>query len=233
MLEIHCISERRVLCCPDQKYRPGCPCSPSSRTSISACPMPRGCPRHMVKETKEVIAMARKFNQEVARPLALELDRKTHEDPDYMPWDLVEKANRWGFYTMWIPKLFGGKGYNMPSMSYFVEEVGSVCLGIANVIGVHYLGMAGVMSSANARLTKKDHERGDRRREDRQTVPHRAGHHRTRGRHRRGGGRPGGQGQGHAAMPRGSRAATSSTAPRCSSPWGTSPPGPCSMPTPT
>jgi len=112
-------------------------------------------PKHMVRQTREIIAIARKFNQEVARPIALELDRKTHEDPDYMPWDLVELCNRWGFYTMWIPKMFGGKGYNMPSMSYFVEEVGSVCLGIANVIGVHYLGVAGVMSSANARLTKR------------------------------------------------------------------------------
>ena len=112
-------------------------------------------PKHMVRQTREVIAIARKFNQDVARPMALELDRKTHEDPDYMPWDLVELCNRWGFYTMWIPKMFGGKGYNMPSMSYFVEEVGSVCLGIANVIGVHYLGVASVTSSANARLTKR------------------------------------------------------------------------------
>ncbi len=109
-------------------------------------------PRGMVKETREVVAIARKFNEEVARPRALELDRKTHEDPDYMPWDLVELANRWGFYTMWIPRMFGGRGYNLPSMSYFSEEVGSVCLGIMNVIGVHYLGVAGVISSANTKL---------------------------------------------------------------------------------
>ncbi|HNU75037.1 MAG TPA: acyl-CoA dehydrogenase family protein, partial [Deltaproteobacteria bacterium] len=109
-------------------------------------------PKGMVKETREVVAIARKFNEEVARPRALELDRKTHEDPDYMPWDLVELANRWGFYTMWIPRMFGGRGYNLPSMSYFSEEVGSVCLGIMNVIGVHYLGVAGVISSANTKL---------------------------------------------------------------------------------
>ncbi len=112
-------------------------------------------PGHMVRETKEVVAIARKFNDEVARPRALELDRKTHEDPGYMPWELVEIANRWGFYTMWVPKIFGGKGYNMPSMSCFAEEVGSVCLGILNVIGVHYLGVAGVVASANTRLAKR------------------------------------------------------------------------------
>lgn len=112
-------------------------------------------PAHMVGQIREVVAVARKFNEEVARPLALELDRKTHEDPGYMPWDLVETANRWGFYTMWIPKMFGGKGYNLPSMSYFSEEVASACLGIMNVIGVHYLGVAGIISAANTRLAKR------------------------------------------------------------------------------
>ena len=112
-------------------------------------------PTAMVMETKQVIAIARQFNDEVARPLALALDRKTHEDPDYLPWDLVEKANKRGFYSMWIPKIFGGKGYNLPSMSYFSEEVGSVCLGIMNVIGVHYLGVAGLLTSYNTPLIKR------------------------------------------------------------------------------
>jgi acyl-CoA dehydrogenase len=112
-------------------------------------------PKAMVKETQEVVAIARKFNDEVARPLSLELDRKTHEDPNYFPWELVKKANEWGFYTMWVPKIFGGKGFNMPSMSYFVEEIGSVCLGIANVIGVHYLGVSGLMMAGNAKVVKK------------------------------------------------------------------------------
>ena len=112
-------------------------------------------PKAMVKETQEVVAIARKFNDEVARPLYLELDRKTHEDPNYFPWDLVKKANEWGFYTMWVPKIFGGKGYNMPSLSYFVEEIGSVCLGIANVLCVHYLGVSGLMMAGNAKVIKK------------------------------------------------------------------------------
>lgn len=112
-------------------------------------------PGHMVKETREVIAMARKFNDEVAKPLALKLDRLTHEDPDYLPWELVEEANRWGFYSMWVPKIFGGQGYNLPSIAFFSEEVASVCAGIVNVIGVHYLAVAGLISSGNVRLTKR------------------------------------------------------------------------------
>jgi acyl-CoA dehydrogenase len=112
-------------------------------------------PKGMIKETHEVVAMARRFNDEVARPLSVELDRRTHEDANYLPWDLVKKANEWGFYTMWVPRIFGGKGYNMPSLSYFVEEIGSVCLGIANVIGVHYLGIAGLMMAGNTSVIRK------------------------------------------------------------------------------
>jgi acyl-CoA dehydrogenase len=112
-------------------------------------------PKGMVKETREIIALARKFTTEVVKPVALKLDRITHEDPDYMPWELVKKANEWGLYTKWIPRMLGGHGYNNPSMSYFIEEVGSVCLGIANVIGVHYLGVAGIACSGNLRVSKK------------------------------------------------------------------------------
>ena len=109
-------------------------------------------PGGIVRETQAVIALARKFTREVVKPYVLELEKKMTEDPDYLPWEFVKKANEWGFYTMWIPKLFGGKGYNMASMSSFVEEVGSVCLAMANLIGVHYLGVATLVASWNVKL---------------------------------------------------------------------------------
>jgi acyl-CoA dehydrogenase len=112
-------------------------------------------PKGIIKETKKVIAIARKFNDEVVRPYALELDRTVQEDPEFLSWDFVKKANEWGFYTMWLPKIFGGKGYCMSSMSYFIEEIASACLGMANLIGVHYLGVATLSATWNARLTNK------------------------------------------------------------------------------
>ncbi len=128
---------------------------PKFEDSYIGLPYAPCMPKHMVKETREVVAIARKFSEEVVKPLALELDRKSHVDPDYMPWELMETANRWGFYTMWIPRMFGGKGYNMPSIAYFAEEISAACVGIMNVIGVHYLAVAGLISSANFRLAKK------------------------------------------------------------------------------
>lgn len=102
-------------------------------------------PRRVVAESREVIDCARRFVAEVVRPLALDVDRATLADPDWLPWDLVRRANEWGLYTAWVPKIFGGKGWSMPTLSTFLEEVATECLGIANVIGVHYLGIAGLM----------------------------------------------------------------------------------------
>jgi len=112
-------------------------------------------PKGMIKEAREVIALARKFNDEVVRPNAGKLDRKVQEDPDYLAHDIVEKANQWGFYTMWIPKIFGGKGYNSASFSFFIEEIASACTAISNLIGVHYLGLATLISSWNTRVCRK------------------------------------------------------------------------------
>lgn len=111
--------------------------------------------RGMIGQTREVIALCRKFCDEVVRPRALEIDKKLHEDPDYLDWDFVKKANDWGFYTMWLPKAMGGGGYNFSSLSYAMEEIGSVCLAMANLIGVHYLGFGTLTASGNMRIMQK------------------------------------------------------------------------------
>lgn len=109
-------------------------------------------PKGIIKETKKAIAIARKFNQAVTVPGALALDRKMHEDPDYLAWEYVKKANEWGFYTMFLPKTFGGKGYAMSAMGFFLEEIASCCLSLANIIGVHYLGVTKVSASWNIKI---------------------------------------------------------------------------------
>jgi alkylation response protein AidB-like acyl-CoA dehydrogenase len=109
-------------------------------------------PKGMISETRQVVAVARKFKAEMMQPYMLALDRRMQQDPDYLPWEFVEKANAWGFYTMWIPKAFGGRGFNLPSLSYFLEETASECLALANLIGVHYLAVASIFSTWNIGL---------------------------------------------------------------------------------
>jgi len=112
-------------------------------------------PRAMLRETRTVLEEARRFNREVIRPRALELDRRMQEEPDHLPWDFVEEANRRGFYTMFIPRIFGGKGYNIPALSCVLEEMASACTAMANLVGVHYLGVATLTASWNVRLMNR------------------------------------------------------------------------------
>ncbi len=112
-------------------------------------------PKKIWKETKEVVALARKFNDEVVRPYTARLDRKVQEDPEFLPHEFVEEANRWGLYTLWIPRIFGGKGYNLPSFCYFIEEIASVCTAMSNLIGVHYLGVATLIATWNTRVIQR------------------------------------------------------------------------------
>ncbi len=94
-------------------------------------------PAAIVKESRRIVKIARAFTEDVIRPNAAELDRRLAETPDHLPWSFVEKANEWGFYTLFVPKLFGGKGYNLSCVNLFLEELASGCLAMANLVGVH------------------------------------------------------------------------------------------------
>lgn len=142
-----------MLVTPEMKILPGMePAFEDIMCSLqAAAKMPKG----MIKETRKVVDIARRFKEEVMKPYTLELDRKMQQDPDYLPWEFVKKANEWGFYSMWIPKSFGGRGYNLPSLSYFLEETASECLALANLVGVHYLAVASIFSSWHIGLISK------------------------------------------------------------------------------
>ena len=70
-------------------------------------------PKGMLKETRKIIALARQFNQAQVKPHALDLDCKVQQSPDYLAEDFIRMANQQGLFTLWIPKIFGGKGFNL------------------------------------------------------------------------------------------------------------------------
>jgi len=112
-------------------------------------------PKGLFKEIQEVIALAKRFNQEVVIPNAALIDQRIQANPDYLAIDIVKTANEWGLYTLWIPKIFGGKGYSLPSLAHFLEEIASCCTAMSNLIGVHYLGLATLIASWHSTLTLK------------------------------------------------------------------------------
>jgi alkylation response protein AidB-like acyl-CoA dehydrogenase len=112
-------------------------------------------PSGITRETRESIALARQFIDDVVKPEALKLDRELQEEPNLLSSETVLQASNRGFYTRWIPRILGGGGVSFPSFSHFIEEISSVCSAQANVIGVHYLGLATVMATWNMPLINR------------------------------------------------------------------------------
>ena len=112
-------------------------------------------PSMVRQDVVDAIELAQRFNAEVVRPQALHLDKLALNDPSLLPTDLIRQANEWGLFTLWLPTLFGGRGWNFLSLYAFLEEVSSACAGVANVIGVHYMGVATLTASWNLRLAAR------------------------------------------------------------------------------
>ncbi|MDE2401547.1 MAG: acyl-CoA/acyl-ACP dehydrogenase [Burkholderiales bacterium] len=112
-------------------------------------------PRGVRQDVARAIELGRRFNREVVAPLVLELDARIQDDPQHLPWSFIDEANRWGLFSLWLPKMFGGHGWNMLSMYAFIEEVSTQCVGLANVVGVHYLGVATLMATWNMPLARR------------------------------------------------------------------------------
>ena len=112
-------------------------------------------PRGLYRDINRATALARRFCEEVVKPHYLKVDLKVTEDNEYLPVDLINEACKWGIFSLWIPKMFGGKGMNFLSLYLFIEEVSSVCAGLANVFSVHYLGLCVLFSTCNLRMINK------------------------------------------------------------------------------
>ena len=112
-------------------------------------------PSSVRQDVVDALELARRFNAEVVRPMALQIDRMCLDDPKHIPRDIVRQAGEWGLFTLWLPTLFGGKGWNFLSLYAFLEEVASACVGVSAMIGVHYMGVATLTASWNLRLAAR------------------------------------------------------------------------------
>ena len=70
--------------------------------------------------------------------MAPELER--NPDPkDCFPWDLVKKGAPLGFFTMRIPKEYGGLGIKEIDYAIILEELGWGDAGYGTIVGAHWL----------------------------------------------------------------------------------------------
>ncbi len=101
------------------------------------------------KLARYVIESGRKFKERFIVPHAHELDRKLLLDPHYHPEEIIKRGCEFRFFSLPVPKFIGGLGGGALHVSLLMEELCSGCGGIANIFGAHYLGLAGVLVSAD------------------------------------------------------------------------------------
>ena len=65
---------------------------PNIMDAYSSVDVQHRIPSSNHKDIEKAIAIGRKFNNEVIRPMTLDLDLKLMQDHNYLPWDFVEKA---------------------------------------------------------------------------------------------------------------------------------------------
>jgi alkylation response protein AidB-like acyl-CoA dehydrogenase len=95
-----------------------------------------------VRELERLRARAQRFAEEQVRPRALEIDRRTGEDPSWFDWDLVRAGARHGMLDFLIPKPAGGLGGLSTQAAVVMEELCAACPGIALIFGAHALGIS-------------------------------------------------------------------------------------------
>ncbi len=102
-----------------------------------------------VAKWKEAQRRYRAFADRHMRPIALEIDAKSREDHDYLAWDFCRAAADERLFSTIVPPMFGGQGGDVLDLAIMLEEFCAACTGLANIIGAHYLGFAGLAAGMN------------------------------------------------------------------------------------
>lgn len=99
-------------------------------------------PAAYFSHAEEIRNRARDFADRHIRPIALEVEKKVSKDPSYFQWDVMKKACDYRFFSMMIPRSFGGMESRLLAMSLMAEELAVGCAGWASTIGVHSAGVS-------------------------------------------------------------------------------------------
>jgi len=106
----------------------------------------------LVDDTRKAIEDNRDFCINHLKPLALEVDRKYHENPNYLPRELVELAARHRRLSSYIPKYMGGQGEPMFMIGPVAEELAATDCAFVGLLGGHGLGLAALMLTFNIKV---------------------------------------------------------------------------------
>jgi alkylation response protein AidB-like acyl-CoA dehydrogenase len=89
----------------------------------------------LTEQNREWQARAREVAEKVVRPLA----RKYDELQEY-PWEIKEALAEGGFFSVWIPKEYGGAGGTVLDLCLVIEQLSRACGGVGVMYCVNALG---------------------------------------------------------------------------------------------
>jgi acyl-CoA dehydrogenase len=105
-------------------------------------------------EMNEVHARCSEFLQSFHIPHLRNSEQESEKNRGRLDDVLVHKLNQYGFLSLWIPRFLGGRGYHPLTMNIFNELIGSYCLGTANIVGAHYVGLTLLTLSQNFKILR-------------------------------------------------------------------------------
>lgn len=108
--------------------------------------------RREVRRVQDYYVKVRKFRKDVVEPRALEIEKRSKEDPHYVPEDVLQEACKIHLFTCLLPKALGGTGLPLWAMSIISEELAYGCLGLANLITVNGLALLTIAASGDLRF---------------------------------------------------------------------------------
>lgn len=95
------------------------------------------------------------FCERYLAPAVLEIEAKQMADPNFVPWEILQKACDYKLFSMPFPSLLGGSGEHIIASFITYELVASYCVGVANLLGVSGLAIGCVLSTFDPRAIAK------------------------------------------------------------------------------
>ena len=109
----------------------------------------------LTEELRSLQDAIRDFAAKELKPLASELDRAETGTTYEALRNLFKRSGKINLTSLAVPEPFGGQGYLSLGAAVCMEEMGAVCGGLASMFGVHWLGQAPIIATADPEIMER------------------------------------------------------------------------------
>jgi alkylation response protein AidB-like acyl-CoA dehydrogenase len=102
-----------------------------------------------VKGAEESQTFARRFAREQILPRALEVEKRAAHDPNYVDWEYVQEGMRQGFWTMFLPREWGGAGKRALDCYVMGEEMCAADVSLTALLLFNFFGFTAAACAFN------------------------------------------------------------------------------------